>query len=85
LPKLTILALGSIQRLLTIEPANQKLLSTVIGTLRVQAESDDEGVQLKILQTLLQAISSRTIEMLQGSLLQALGICFRLYALKTPV
>ena len=84
-PKLTLIALSAIQKLLTLSPLNPRFISTIVGTLRIQAETDDPAVQLKILQTLLLCISPVSIacgEILTGSLLQALGVCFRLFSSK---
>ena len=84
-PKLTLLALSAIQKLLTLSPLNARFIATIVGTLRIQAETDDPAVQLKILQTLLLCISPVSIacgEILTGSLLQALGVCFRLFSSK---
>jgi len=95
-PKLTLIALGGLQKLIQIESVPPRFLSAVIGTLRIQAESASDQVQLKILQTLLLAISPSSVEthptvltggtkeLLQGSLLQALGICLRLHGMKNP-
>jgi hypothetical protein len=84
-PKLCTLALASIQRLVSLTPLNPRFLATVMGTLRIQAESEDQSVQLKVLQTLLLTISPAAVEcgeLLRGSLLQALSICFRLFLQK---
>ena len=85
--KVIVLALGAVQKLLAIDAASAEILSSVIGTLRIQAESDDETVQLKILQTLLLAIGSPSaLERVEESALsQALGLCFRLHAGKSPI
>ena len=87
-PKLTLIALSAIQKLLTLSPLNARFISTIVGTLRIQAETDDSAVQLKILQTLLLCISPVSIacgEILTGSLLQALGVCFRLFSSKNAM
>jgi hypothetical protein len=83
--KLTTLALSSLQKLVSLTPLSARFLATIMGTLRIQAESEDQNVQLKILQTLLLTISPSSVEcgeLLQGSLLQALSICFRLFLQK---
>ena len=87
-PKLTLLALSALQKLLTLSPLHPRFISTIVGTLRIQAETDDAAVQLKILQTLLLCISPVSIacgEILTGSLLQALGVCFRLFSSKNAM
>ena len=87
-PKLTLVALGSVQKLLSLVPLTPRFIATVIGTLRIQAEVEDGAVQLRILQTLLLCIAPASIacgEILTGSLLQSLGICFRLFASRSPV
>ena len=55
--KVTTLALGAIQRLLSVGAVVGAQPGTVIGTLRIQAESKDQTVQLKILQTLTLALA----------------------------
>ena len=88
LPKLTLIALSAIQKLLTLSPLNPRFISTIVGTLRIQAETDEPAVQLKILQTLLLCISPVSLscgEILTGSLLQALGVCFRLFSSKNAM
>ena len=87
-PKLTIIALSSLQKLLGLTPLTPRFIATIIGTLRIQAEDTDQAVQLKILQTLLLCIAPSSIacgEILTGSLLQSLGITFKLYASKSGV
>lgn len=87
-PQLTVLALSAIQRLFSLDSISARFLSTVLGALRIQTESTNEKVQVRVLQTLLQALSPRAIqttELLRGCLLQALGICFKLYDNKNPV
>lgn len=80
-PKVTVLSLNGLQRLLSIDAVSADILSSVIGTLRIQAESDDETVQVKILQTLLLALGSPSAlaRVEEGALSQALGLCFRLH------
>lgn len=56
--KLTIISLNALQKLLALDAASAEILSSVIGTLRIQAECDDESIQVKILQTLLLAVGS---------------------------
>jgi len=80
-PRLATMSLSSLQRLLTLVPLNGRFISTLVGCLRVQAESEDGSVQLKVLQTLLLTLSPAGLEcgeLLRGSLLQCLGVCFRL-------
>ena len=87
-PKLTITALGAVQKLLGLNPLTSRFIATVIGTLRIQAEDTDGSVQLKILQTLLLCIAPASIacgEILTGSLLQSLGVTFKLYGNKSPM
>eukprot|EP01083_Nonionella_stella_P177388 623305_1 len=47
-PELTIRSLKTIQKLFTLDCVTSTTFATIIGTLRVQAESQDEQVLLKI-------------------------------------
>jgi hypothetical protein len=87
-PKLIVVALSGIQKLLSATPTSQHFLELTMGTLRIQAESDDAQVKLKILQTLLLAISPNTAEsdqLSQSALLQGLSVCFRLFGNSDPI
>jgi hypothetical protein len=79
--KLTIISLNALQKLLALDAASAEILSSVIGTLRIQAECEDEAIQVKILQTLLLAVGSAPAmaRMEENALSQALGLCFRLH------
>lgn len=87
LPKLVVFALASVQKLLAVDAVTPEILSSVIGTLRIQAESDDESILLKILQTLLLAISPQRalVVVEEAALSQALGLCFKLNSSANPM
>jgi len=61
-PKLTIMGLSTLYKLLIYHAIEPAYLPTVVGTLRMQAENEDETVQLKILQTLLPAVAQATLQ-----------------------
>eukprot|EP00466_Bigelowiella_natans_P019412 jgi/Bigna1/128062/aug1.5_g2770 len=55
--RVTLLALNAMQRLLSIGAIVDTQPGIIIGTLRIQAETKHQGVQLKILQTLTLALT----------------------------
>ena len=59
--KLIFIGLEGMQKLLSLQPIPEAFLGLVIGTLRIQAENNDNRVQLKILQSLLLAVSPTSI------------------------
>eukprot|EP01083_Nonionella_stella_P033465 91619_1 len=83
-PELTIRSLKTIQKLFTLDCVTSTTFATIIGTLRVQAESQDEQVLLKILQTLLLASTPRSFQVDEETFRQAFMICFRLHEIGNP-
>ncbi len=76
------------QRFLMMEYVPSRFVASVIGLLRIQAESRDEKVQVKVLQTLLLAITPKSFArgrayatelVASGTVLAAVGICIRLF------
>ena len=85
--KLVLFSLNCVQKLLMVEAMTPETLSAVIGMLKLQAEGNDEGVLLKVIQTLLLAIAPQRVVALieEAALCQALNLCFILHCNENPV
>ena len=78
-PKLALISAGCLQKLIAQDAIPLESLSAVLETLVEQAGSGDEGVQAKILQTVLSLLASQTYPVRRDDLSRALSICLRLH------
>ena len=78
-PKLALIAVGCLQKLIAQDAIPLESLSAVLATLVDQADTGDEGVQAKILQTVLSLLASRTYPVRRDDLSRAFSICLVLH------
>ena len=78
-PKLALISAGCLQKLIAQDAVPLESLSAVLETLVEQAGSGDEGVQAKILQTVLSLLASQTYPVRRDDLSRALSICLVLH------
>ncbi len=79
-PKLALIAVGCLQKLIAQDAIPLDSLSAVLATLVDQAgTTGDEGVQAKILQTVLSLLASKTYPVRRDDLSQAFSICLVLH------
>jgi len=86
----SIHALAAIQKLLSVDSVKLAVLGPVTGALRVLAETKEEVLQVKTLQTLAflsfpAAEESKNSALMKDALCQGLGICFKLCNAESPV
>ena len=78
-PKLALIAVGCLQKLIAQDVVPLDSLSAVLATLVDQAGTGDEGVQAKILQTVLSLLASKTYPVRRDDLSRAFSICLVLH------
>lgn len=78
-PKLALIAVGCLQKLIAQDAVPLDSLSAVLATLVDQAGTGDEGVQAKILQTVLSLLASKTYPVRRDDLSRAFSICLVLH------
>lgn len=83
--RLLLCAIGSIQRLITMDAVSPKEPANIMRVLTLQVDNSENEIRLKILQTLPLLLANSAYEMPVPLQAQALAICLRMHADKEGV